>query len=314
LRHEVAGYAALVVPAAALGQAAGNIPLLLGSIFIGVFILTLLSGIFVTRGITRPLANLVRATREVGAGNLQYQAPVISADEVGALTESFNDMTRTLFQQQLERDLQTEATVQTLAATIDARDRFTHGHSLRVAAYSKEMARAAGFVGTDVDVVRRGCLVHDIGKIGIPDAILGKPGPLTDDERTLMQHHPEIGYQMLRHLEWPHGVMDIVLYHHERWDGEGYPSRLAGENIPLLARLVGVSDTLDAMTSDRPYRKGFTFDRAADEIRNNAGKQFDPAMVAVFEKIEVVLKQMVQELQNPARPADLRELTRALAS
>ena len=179
---------------------------------------------------------------------------------------------------------------------------------------TKEMARAAGFVGTDVDVVRRGCLVHDIGKIGIPDAILGKPGPLTDDERTLMQHHPEIGYQMLRHLEWPHGVMDIVLYHHERWDGEGYPSRLAGENIPLLARLVGVSDTLDAMTSDRPYRKGFTFDRAADEIRNNAGKQFDPAMVAVFEKIEVVLKQMVQELQNPARPADLRELTRALAS
>ena len=201
----------------------------------------------------------------------------------------------------------TEATLLTLASAIDARDRYTHGHSVRVAAYSEKLALAAGLSPGDLDIVRRACLVHDIGKIGVPDVILSKPGRLTPEEVYVMQDHPVIGYEMLRNLPWEPRVLEIVRHHHERWDGRGYPDRLKAEAIPFLARLVAVADTLDAMTCHRPYRPAFAFSAAEAEIIDGAGSQFEPAMVETFKKARQELEALLGNRagQLSTIPADL---------
>ena len=298
VRQEVVGYGAVEVPAGILTQAAATVPKLLIGIFAGALTLTFLVGVFVTRRITRPLRLLVHATEEVAKGKLDHRAEVVSRDEIGVLARSFNDMTSSLEEKTALLESATEETVQTLAAAIDARDPYTHGHSLRVAIYSVELAKAAGMSSDEVDIINRGCLVHDIGKIAIPDRILGKPGPLTSEERAEMEKHPVVGHNMLGRLSWYTDVLEIVLHHHERWDGEGYPQGLSAENIPLRARLVAVADTLDAMTSDRPYRRGYPFARAAAEIERSAGTQFDPDMVVAFVRIRERLGRMVGTAQE----------------
>ena len=130
-----------------------------------------------------------------------------------------------------------------------------------------------------------GCLLHDVGKIGVPERILMKPGPLTADEWEVMRRHPQTGARVVRPLGLGQMVGDVVLYHHERWDGRGYPDKLAGEDIPRLARIVAIADTFDAMTSDRPYRKGLPAEAAFDEVRKQAGKQFDPQLAEAFQEI-----------------------------
>ncbi|MHB8573160.1 MAG: HD domain-containing phosphohydrolase [Candidatus Dormibacteria bacterium] len=314
LRGESAGYAAVVVPEGALSGAVERVRAVLVTIFLAALVLTFLTGLFVTRRITRPLSALVHATAEVAQGNLDHRAPVGSKDELGQLAQSFNRMTRSLQEKTQNLANSTEATLETLASAIDARDAYTHGHSRRVAAYSLELARAAGIEGELLDSIRRGCLVHDIGKIGVPDSILGKRGRLTAQEHDEMRRHPVLGHQMLRHLPWPSEVLDIVLHHHERWDGTGYPRRLAREDIPLVARLVSVADTLDAMTSHRPYRVAFTFDDAAREIVSGSGEQFDPAMVQAFQRVSTVLARMVQDLYLADQSASPGTLTERVAS
>ncbi len=284
LRHAVYGYAAVVVPASALFGAQADITQMLASIFVGVALLTFVVAFFVARLITKPLHLLMRATDEVAHGNLGHRAQVTTSDEVGTLTESFNRMTESLERRTDELHRNTEATVLTLADAIDARDPYTHGHSVRVATYSLAIARAFELDESLLPQVEQGCLVHDIGKIGIRDDVLRKPGRLDDGEWEAMREHPTIGYQMLRHLQWSDEVMDIVRYHHERWDGKGYPHGLAGEEIPLLARLVAIADTFDAMTSDRPYRTAFPAEKAVKEIKEGAGTQFDERAVAAFLK------------------------------
>lgn len=296
LRHEVAGYAGVVVATAALDSVAASTPQILASIFGVVFLLTLLAGIYISHRITRPLANLLRATKRVAEGDLTYRAAVITKDEIGEVTESFNEMTEALEESHFEVAASAEATIQTLASAIDARDPYTHGHSMRVTAYSVALARAAGFSAEQMDLVRRGSLVHDIGKIGIPDRVLGKAGPLTAHEWNLMKRHPVLGHQMLRHLKWAPEVLEIVRSHHERWDGGGYPDGLGGDSIPAMARLVAVCDTLDAMTSDRPYRSGFSFTVAAAEIRAMSGTQFDPAMVEAFARATSEIEALAGEM------------------
>jgi len=306
LRHEVAGYAGVVVATAALDSVAASTPQLLAGIFGVVFLLTLTAGIYISRRITRPLASLLQATKRVAEGDLAYRATVITKDEIGEVTESFNDMTEALEESHLEIAASAEATVQTLASAIDARDPYTHGHSMRVTAYSVALARAAGFSAGQVDLVRRGSLVHDIGKIGIPDHVLGKAGPLTADEWTLMKRHPGLGHQMLRHLKWAPEVLEIVRSHHERWDGGGYPDGLGGNSIPAMARLVAVCDTLDAMTSDRPYRSGFSFTVAATEIRAKSGTQFDPEMVEAFARAMVEIEALMGEMDASGDQSEVR--------
>ncbi|GAC1582826.1 MAG: hypothetical protein NVS3B24_21130 [Candidatus Dormibacteria bacterium] len=303
LRHEDAGYAAVVRPAAALGSLSSQIPLLMAAVFGSVFLVTVAAGLFISRRITRPLDNLVRATHAVGGGDLDYQAAVMTSDEIGALTVAFNAMTTRLADGRTQIEKSAEATIQTLAFAIDARDSYTHGHSLRVTRYSVELARSAGFDEEDLERLRRGCLVHDIGKIGIPDRILSKAGPLTRRQWQAMRRHPELGAEMLAPLDWPAEVLEIVRNHHERWDGSGYPDRLVAEETPRLARLVAICDTLDAMTSDRPYRRGFPYERAAAEIEAGAGTQFDPTMVRHFLAAGEVLATMVAQLQASSTTA-----------
>ena len=171
-----------------------------------------------------------------------------------------------------------------LANALDSRDRYTLHHSENVAKYAVRIAEKMKLSEECCEVIRKGALLHDIGKIGIPEHILGKSGKLTDEEYEIIKSHPTLGHNMIKHIEHFHknGVLDIVLYHHERYDGKGYPTGLKGDQIPLFARIVGIADTFDAMTTKRVYRDEFDIEYALNEIRKNRGTQFDPEIANVF--------------------------------
>ncbi len=175
-----------------------------------------------------------------------------------------------------------ESVLDALLSALNTRDTETQGHSERVTAYTMELADLLGLSAEAIYHVERGALLHDIGKIGIPDRILHKPGKLTSEEWVEMRKHPIIGYQMCAKIEMLQEAARIVLHHHEAWDGSGYPTGLAGEAIPLGARIFAVADTLDAITSDRPYRAAQPFKAAQEEIIRCCGRQFDPEVVRVF--------------------------------
>ena len=181
-----------------------------------------------------------------------------------------------------------------LVAALDAREHETGLHSRRVACHTLVLARRFTSDQAVLQQVYWGALLHDIGKIGIPDAILLKHGALTEDEWQVMRSHPEIGQRILSSLPFMTPAAEIVLSHEERYDGSGYPRGLAGEAIPLWARLFAVIDTLDAMTSDRPYRQGLSFEKAQQEIVNMAGTQFDPLAVEAFLAELETLREMVK--------------------
>lgn len=175
-----------------------------------------------------------------------------------------------------------EATLQALGSAIDLRDHETGGHSRRVCLYSLAIARGMGWPDKDLENLARGSYLHDIGKLGIPDRVLLKPGPLTADERVVMQQHAKIGYDILKGIPFLADAAELVLMHHEHYDGGGYPRGLAGSQILGAARIFAVADALDAITSDRPYRCGSSFEQAREIIRLAAGSQFDPNIVDVF--------------------------------
>lgn len=177
-----------------------------------------------------------------------------------------------------------DGTLEALVNALDARDQETKGHSLRVQRYMMDIAREFGVPEGSKDWVdmARGSLLHDVGKIGVSDTILLKPGKLTDEEWGLMRKHPEIGFNMLRQVRFLEGAAEIILAHHERWDGKGYPHGLHEDEIPLGARIFMVCDTFDSMTSDRPYRKALSTQQALNEILKYNGSQFDPKVVEAF--------------------------------
>jgi len=177
------------------------------------------------------------------------------------------------------------ATVRALANAVEARDAYTGKHAERVAAYGLRIARAHGTRMADDAQVEFGFLLHDIGKVAIPDAILFKPDRLDGAERALMERHAHIGWEILRDIDWLGEAKLVVRHHHERWDGAGYPDRLTGDAIPLPARVFAVADTLDALTSDRPYRPAKALPAARMIIAADTGTQFDPAVVEAFDRI-----------------------------
>jgi ribonuclease P protein subunit RPR2 len=177
------------------------------------------------------------------------------------------------------------ATVRALSNAVEARDAYTGKHAERVAAYGLEVARAMGSRVADDPQTEFGFLLHDVGKVAVPDAILYKPEPLTEEERALMSQHPVIGAQILRGIEFLGAAKSVVRHHHERWDGGGYPDGLRGEDIPLAARVFAVADTLDALTTDRPYRPASSLATAREVIDGVTGTQFDPAVVEAFRTI-----------------------------
>ena len=179
-------------------------------------------------------------------------------------------------------------TLRALVTALDTRDTDTQGHSLRVVKYTLKLAELTGLKDEkELKVLEYGALLHDIGKIGIPDAILRKPSQLTKEEWQIMETHPIIGYKILNKIKFLEEASQIVLHHHEKWNGSGYPDKLKGENIPVGSRIFSVADAMDAMTSMRPYRKALTFTHAINELRKNSGSQFDPDIVEAFFKLDL---------------------------
>jgi putative nucleotidyltransferase with HDIG domain len=186
--------------------------------------------------------------------------------------------------QESNRELQEayQATLEGWVSALDMRDKETEGHTQRVTILTERLARQMGVSGDALVHITRGALLHDIGKMAIPDGILLKPGQLTEDERALMQKHPEYAYDMLRRIEFLLPAIDIPYCHHEKWDGSGYPRKLKGEDIPFAARIFPVVDVYDALVSDRPYRKGYPVEQVKEMIRKDSGAHFDPQVVEAF--------------------------------
>jgi putative nucleotidyltransferase with HDIG domain len=206
-------------------------------------------------------------------------------------------------------------TLEALGGALDLKDAETEGHCQRVTAFTVAIAKAMGVEGAELRHIARGAFLHDIGKMGVPDSILRKPGPLDDEERAVMRRHSEIGHAVLERIPFLKEAAEIVLSHQERYDGKGYPRGLKGEEIPLGARIFAVADTLDAMISDRPYRKALPLSAAQEEIRIHAGTQFDPRVVEVFLQMpDNLWHELRENIGSPFRLSQIKDLAESPAA
>lgn len=246
-----------------------------------------------SQSIVKPLSTVVEHLRRTAKTGVlpEFEGHAASTVEIRELLESFNRAAEAVREAQNDlRDAYVEF-VGSLANALDARDQYTAGHSKRVSELSSATAAAMGLPPAHVEQVRIGALLHDIGKIGINDSVLQKPGRLTDEEFDLVKQHPVIGRRILEGVQGLAPFLATVEYHHENWDGSGYPLGQAGETTQIDARIVHVADAYDAMTTNRSYRRGMTHERAVEILREYAGTQFDPQIVEVFAGLprEIVL-------------------------
>ena len=230
--------------------------------------LIILVGMGVASSITRPLTQLVQASRRVSHGDMQVQVDLRTNDEIAVLTESFNAMVASLNRSQQDLLKAYDSTLEGWAKALELRDRETVGHSERVTSLTVQLAEAMDIRGEALVHIRRGALLHDIGKMGIPDAILHKSGGLNEQELEIIRKHPMYAYNMLKGIGYLQPALEIPLYHHEKWDGTGYPRGLQGKAIPIEARIFAVVDVWDALVSDRPYRQALP--RRGDRLSQRA--------------------------------------------
>jgi putative two-component system response regulator len=214
--------------------------------------------------------------RKLVIANLKYQETL--EEQVASRTRQLREALDVL-------QASYHSTLVALGTALDSRDADTGCHSYRVTLYSTRIARQMGLGHKEIRSIEQGALLHDIGKIGVPDDLLRKPERLTDSEWAMMRRHPEIGFRILSGIKFLQGAGQIVLQHHERWDGLGYPKGLDGENIMMGARIFALADAFDSMTSDRPFQVACSFEAGREEIRRCAGKQFDPCVVEAFLQI-----------------------------
>ena len=253
--------------------------------FVLAIIMAMLLGLFLSNLITRPLLQLERAASDVAKGNRDIRVSTKGGDEIADLAQSFNKMVSSLGRSEKDLISAYEKTIEGWSKALELRDEETQGHTQRVTELTIKLARLMGIDEEKIIDIRRGALLHDIGKIGVPDGILLKPGPLNKEERKIIEKHPVFAREMLKKIEFLYTAMDIPSFHHERWDGKGYPTGLVGQEIPIAARIFAVIDVWDALTSDRPYRKAMAYDKAFALIENDSGTHFDPEVVAVFSKM-----------------------------
>jgi putative nucleotidyltransferase with HDIG domain len=291
MRGERVGYLGVGLLADGVIDNVFKLRIVLLLVFVGTALLVLLVGGLLARRITRPLERLVSSMRMVAAGDLSHRAPPGSADEIGYLTSSFNQMTASLEEKTKALEATSFASIEALARAIDARDPYTYGHSARVARLSFEIANEMGLLPDQLVALGRAALLHDIGKIGVEDRVLRKPGPLDEWEMEAMREHPVIGYKMLKGLHFLEPSLTGIRHHHEHWDGTGYPDGLRGDAIPVAVRILTVADALDALTSDRPYRRALSFSAAMRAIEAGGGKHFDPAVIRALRSrgVEIAL-------------------------
>ncbi|GEM_PF-477288 len=287
----------------------------------GSIVVALLFGIFFTKKITKPLsiltqqskkiANLAEQGKKIDEENWENtKAEIKTKNEVGELAEAFNLMISQI--QKYVQEVETYAeenkqlfmsSIGAVVNAIDAKDPYTKGHSARVSALSLAIAKEYGFDEAGLRTVKIASLLHDVGKIGIEDRILRKPGALTDEEFEIMKTHPSKGAEILGSIPQMREMIPGIKHHHERWAGGGYPDGLKGSDIPVIARIVGIADAFDAMTTDRPYQKAMTFEMAVNRIRELTPKVYDPLVTEAFYKayktgIFQKLLKMVEEKKN----------------
>lgn len=243
-----------------------------------------------TLGKGESLDGLVRDVQLTTAGIMTAEAALLwllLKRAYGRTSDQMSAQARALEAALSESETAYDSTLRALSLALDVRDRETEGHAQRVARYMDLLARELRAANVDVRTLRRGALLHDLGKIGIPDEILRKTGELDGSEWRVMKRHPAYGARILAGIPYLSGAAEIVRHHHEHFDGSGYPDGLAGEDIPLGARIFSLADALDAMTSDRPYRRAMSLEDAISEIERCSGKQFDPVMVNAFLRIPI---------------------------
>jgi putative nucleotidyltransferase with HDIG domain len=254
--------------------------------------LALALSVWLARSIARPVNQLAETARAFARGDFAARADIRSHSELGELAQTYNRMSdqiqdhiKRLHAAALENQELFLGTIKALASAIDEKDPYTRGHSDRVSRYSVMIAKELGLDPREVRHVEIGSLLHDVGKIGIDDRILRKPTVLTEEEYRYMKQHPEKGASMLAPIKNMKDVNPAVKHHHERWDGGGYPSGLKADEIPLIARIVNVADTFDAMTTNRPYQKSMSYDKAVARLKELSGTAHDPKMVEIVAKL-----------------------------
>jgi putative nucleotidyltransferase with HDIG domain len=260
---------------------------------------------WVVRRIMLPLRRLANTMSGMArTGQLERNFPTAGGgSEVQLIEETFRSLTVSLEESQRARERSYVEAVGAVVTAADARDHETTGHSFRVALYAVALAKAMGLQGEPLKAIEWGALLHDVGKMVVPDEILRKMGPLTDEEWHIMKQHATWGFDMLAEVSFLQpAALEIIYSHHERWDGQGYPRGIAGESVPLSARIFAVVDTYDAITSDRPYRRARTHAFAVSELQRVAGQQLDPAVVEVFSKIPEVDLRRLRDLCKRVHP------------
>ncbi len=284
--------------------------------------LALVVSAFFARRISEPIKMLAENTRALAAGEFSTRVELDSRNEIGQLAETFNFMAQEIerYIEQLrqaaqENNLLFLGTIRALAAAIDEKDPYTRGHSERVNKYAVVMAKRMGLSKKEVRDIHVSSLLHDVGKIGVDDRILRKPGALTTEEFEEMKKHPEKGANIMSAIKQMHDVIPGIHFHHEKYGGGGYPKGLKGEEIPLMARLIQVADSFDAMTTNRPYQRSMTYEAALARLRELSGPVFDPRMVEVFtsvyERGELGLPAKQPGVEPPAPQARGAELAPA---
>ena len=241
----------------------------------GLLIIGILIAIILTNFMLKPFGDLVRGVKAIGDGNLNYKIRLKGNNELAMLGRSFNEMSDHL------KDLYI-GMLRAMAKALESRDPFAGGHDQRVAEYAGACARHINLPREEVENIRLAAQVQSLGNIAVPDAILGNTGKLSDEEREKLKEHPRVGAEILNQVQALRGTVKLVLHHHERFDGNGYPEGIMGKEIPLGSRILAVADAFDAMTSVQKHREAISADQAVAELKKGAGTQFDPEIVAAF--------------------------------
>ena len=267
--------------------------------------LAIIAAIVFASGIARPIRMLAQRTREIAEGNYQQRLELKTHNEIGELAENFNSMSSAIEQAIAglkkaahENNLLFINSVRMLAAAIDAKDPYTRGHSERVARYSMAIGKNLSLPEKEMRDLRISALLHDVGKIGIDDRILRKPGALSDDEFEVMKQHPAKGAAIMSGVAQLIDIIPGMKYHHEKWSGGGYPDNLKEDQIPMQARIVAIADTFDAMTTNRPYQKAMEISYVVEKVKSFAGTRFDPRVVDAFvqavKRGDIVIEEQVR--------------------
>ncbi|MGD0223409.1 MAG: HD domain-containing phosphohydrolase [Terriglobia bacterium] len=249
-------------------------------------VLSVVIGFLATKAITRPIDMLTQTARSIAQRDFTQRAEIRSRTEIGELASTFNQMAEDIqryignlkMASEQNRQLFFDA-IEMIAAAVDAKDPYTKGHSGRVAQFSVILAREIGLPEEEVDKIRISATLHDVGKIGIEDRVLKKPGVLTNEEFEIMKRHTVMGYEIVRQVKQLNEMLPGIRWHHEALNGRGYPDGVKGDELPLMVRIIAVADTFDAITTDRPYQAGAEFPKALEVLRRHVGTKYDPIVV-----------------------------------